>query len=48
LLDAATIHHYDAVGERRGRALKELTTGLWFFFTRSEAFGIADANGAVT
>src|SRR5262245_30937291 len=46
LLDAATIHH--AVGERHGRALKELTTGLWSSFTRWEAFGIADANSAVT
>src|SRR6516164_10000287 len=32
--DAATIHHYDAVGERHGRARKELTTGLWSSFTR--------------
>ena len=28
LRDAATIHHSDAAGERHGRALKELTTGL--------------------
>ena len=28
--------------------LKELTTGLWSCFTRWEAFGIADANSAVT
>jgi hypothetical protein len=48
LLDAATIHHYDAAGERHGRALKVLTTGLWSSFTRWEAFGISDANSAVT
>ena len=28
--------------------LKELTTGLWSSFTRWEAFGISDANSAVT
>jgi len=48
LLDAATIHHYDAVGKRHGRPLKKLTTGRWSSFKRWEAFGISDANRAVT